>query len=80
MNYQGVDPNIGRPGLLTFHRAVRYFLMLEDLREVKRSWETHELFNEFRLQVEKIDNENLHESDDPQDDPPSSQAQQAILT
>jgi hypothetical protein len=45
--YQGVDPNIGRPGFLTFHRAVRYFLMLEDLLEAERSWETHELFNEF---------------------------------
>jgi hypothetical protein len=33
--------------------------MLEDLLEAKRSWETHELFNEFRLQVAKIDNENL---------------------
>jgi hypothetical protein len=57
--YQGVDPNIGRHGFLTFHRAVRYFLMLEDLREAERSWETHELFNAFRLQVAKIDNENL---------------------
>jgi hypothetical protein len=28
--YQGVDPNIGRSGFLTFHCAVRYFLMLED--------------------------------------------------
>jgi hypothetical protein len=33
--YQGVDPNIGRPGFLTFHRAVQYFLMLEDLLEAE---------------------------------------------
>jgi hypothetical protein len=57
--YQGLDPNIGWPGFLAFHQAVGYFLMLEDLLEAKRSWETHELFYEFWLQVAKIANKNL---------------------
>jgi hypothetical protein len=57
--YQGADPNIGRPGFLSFHRAVRYFLQLEDLLDAERSWETHELFAEFRTQVAKITNEKL---------------------
>jgi hypothetical protein len=30
--YQGVDPNIGQPSFLAFHRAVCYLLMLEDLK------------------------------------------------
>ena len=57
--YQGSDPNIGRPGFLVFHRAVRYFLQLEDLQDAERSWETHELFREFRLQVALIEDESL---------------------
>ena len=57
--YQGADPNIGRPGFLVFHRAVRYFLQLEDLQDAERSWETHELFREFRLQVALIEDESL---------------------
>ena len=57
--YQGSDPNIGRPGFLVFHRAVRYFLQLEDLQDAERSWETHELFREFRLQVALIEDERL---------------------
>jgi hypothetical protein len=57
--YQGVDPNIGQPGFLSFHRAVRYFLMLEDLKEAQRSWETHPLFQPFLIQVSKIANEKL---------------------
>jgi hypothetical protein len=57
--YQGADQNIGRPGFLSFHRAVRYFLQLEDLLDAERSWETHEMFAEFRTQVAKITNEKL---------------------
>jgi hypothetical protein len=57
--YQGLDPNISRLGFLAFHGAVQYFLMLEDLLEAERSWETHKLFDEFPLQVAKINNENL---------------------
>jgi hypothetical protein len=56
---QGADPNIGRPGFLAFHRAVRRFLQLEDSQEAERSWETHELFHEFRLQAAKIEDEKL---------------------
>jgi hypothetical protein len=59
--YQGVDTNIGRPGFLAFHRAVRYFLMLEDLREAERSWETHGLFQLFSIQVECIANPKLRQ-------------------
>jgi hypothetical protein len=34
--YQDSDPNVGTPGFLSFHRQVRYFLMLEDLKNIKR--------------------------------------------
>jgi hypothetical protein len=55
---QGVDPNIGRPGFLVFHRAVRCFLMLEDLQEVEASWETHQAFQDFCAQAAKMTNKN----------------------
>jgi hypothetical protein len=32
--FQGVDPNIGRPGWLSFHVVTRFFLMLEDLNRL----------------------------------------------
>jgi hypothetical protein len=59
--YQGVDPNIGQPGFLAFHRAVRYFLMLEDLEAAESSWETHGLFQLFVIQVECITNEKFRQ-------------------
>jgi hypothetical protein len=35
--YQGSDPHIGTPGFLCFHRQVRYFLMIEDLKKMEKS-------------------------------------------
>jgi hypothetical protein len=32
--FQGVDPNVGRPGWLSFHVVTRFFLMLEDLNRL----------------------------------------------
>jgi hypothetical protein len=34
--YQGTDANIGRPGFLSFHRSVRYFLMVDDVDRIRR--------------------------------------------
>jgi hypothetical protein len=35
--YQGLDPNIGTPAFLAFHRQVQYFLQIEDLEDIKQN-------------------------------------------
>jgi hypothetical protein len=42
--YQRPDPlrENSPPGFLSFHRTVRYFLMIEDLEEIKSKWQTME--------------------------------------
>jgi hypothetical protein len=45
--YQGSDPHIGTPGFLCFHRQVRYFLMMEDLKKMEKSWREMEEFEQF---------------------------------
>jgi hypothetical protein len=45
--YQGSDPHIGTPGFLCFHRQVRYFLMIEDLKKMEKSWREMEEFAQF---------------------------------
>jgi hypothetical protein len=45
--YQGSDPHIGTPGFLCFHRQVRYFLTIEDLKKMEKSWREMEEFAQF---------------------------------
>jgi hypothetical protein len=45
--YQGSDPNVGTPGFLSFHRQVRYFLMLEDLKNIEDHWREMDEFAAF---------------------------------
>jgi hypothetical protein len=57
--YQGSDPNIGRPGFLCFHRAVRYFLMIDDIDVIRDDWRTNEVFSKFSRQVQSMSNPKL---------------------
>jgi hypothetical protein len=57
--YQGTDPNIGEPGFLCFHRQVRFYLMYEDITEMKQNWKTHEVFSKFSSKVGAMSNERL---------------------
>jgi hypothetical protein len=45
--YQGSDRHIGTPWFLCFHRQVRYFLMLEDLKKIEESWREMDEFAAF---------------------------------
>jgi hypothetical protein len=45
--YQGSDPNVATPGFLSFHRQVRYFLMLEDLKNIEDNWREMDEFAAF---------------------------------
>ena len=54
--YQGTDVNIGRPGFLSFHRSVRYFLMIEDVDRIRREWKTDEVFEKFSKKVASMTN------------------------
>jgi hypothetical protein len=57
--YQGSDPMVCRPGLLSLHRSVRFFLMIEDLDQIRRDWRTNEGFEKFSKQVELMTNPKL---------------------
>jgi hypothetical protein len=57
--YQGTDANIGRPGFLSFHRSVRYFLMVDDVDQIRRDWKTKEVFEKFSKQVATMTNPKL---------------------
>jgi hypothetical protein len=45
--YQGMDPNIGEPGFLSFHCQVCFFLMIKDINKMKNNWRGHEAFSKF---------------------------------
>jgi hypothetical protein len=51
---QGADPNLGEPGFLSYHRQVRFFLMMEDINRMKRNWQGHEAFSKFTTKVELV--------------------------
>jgi hypothetical protein len=57
--YQGTDANIGRPGFLSFHGSVRYFLMVDDVDQIRRDWKTNEVFEKFSKQVATMTNPKL---------------------
>jgi hypothetical protein len=44
---QGTDPVIGKPGHLSFHRAICCCLQIEDLKEIAGTWETDDVFKKF---------------------------------
>jgi hypothetical protein len=56
--YQGSDPNIGKSGLLCFHRAVRYFLMIDNIDKICHYWQINEAFAKFSKQVELMTTQN----------------------
>jgi hypothetical protein len=58
--YQGTTyPNIGRPGFLSFHCSVRYFLMVQDEDQIRPDWKTNEVFDKFSKHVVCITNPKL---------------------
>jgi hypothetical protein len=57
--FQGADPNIGEPGFLSYHRQVRFFLMMDDIIGMKRNWRGHEAFSKFASKVDEMTNERL---------------------
>ena len=57
--YQGSDRMVCRPGFLSLHRSVRFFLMIEDLDQIRRDWRTNEGFEKFSKQVELMTNPKL---------------------
>jgi hypothetical protein len=57
--YQGTDANIGRPGFLSFHRSVRYFLMVDHVDQIRRDWKTNEVFEKFSKQITTMTNSKL---------------------
>ena len=57
--YQGSDCVISRPGFLSLHRSVRFYLMLDDLDQTRRDWKTNEGFDKFSKQVELMTNPKL---------------------
>jgi hypothetical protein len=55
---QGVDPNIGKPGFLSFHIVTRVFLMLKDLdRLANYRHEPVDEMNPFVQQLDKLDSD-----------------------
>jgi hypothetical protein len=57
--YQDIDANIGRPGFLSFHRSVRYFLMVDHVGRIRRDWKTNKVFENFSKQVATMTNPKL---------------------
>jgi hypothetical protein len=57
--FQGPDPNVGEPGFLSYHRQVRFFLMMDDINRMKRNWRGHEAFSKFASKVDEMTNEHL---------------------
>jgi hypothetical protein len=57
--FQGPDPNIGEPGFLSYHRQVRFFLMMDDINRMKRNWREHKAFSKFATKVDGMTNERL---------------------
>jgi len=46
--YGGDDPNVGEPGFLIFHRAIRYFIMQNELKELEEGgWQENTAFTDF---------------------------------
>jgi hypothetical protein len=54
--YQGTDVNIGRPGFLSFHRSVRYFLMVSNVDQICWDWKTNKVFEKISKQVASMTN------------------------
>jgi hypothetical protein len=46
--YQQSDPIIKKPGFLTFHRAARYYIMVNDLKALSHDIMEHEAFVEYK--------------------------------
>ena len=46
--YQQADPIIKKPGYLTFHRATRYYIMVNDLNALSHDLMEHEAFVEYK--------------------------------
>jgi hypothetical protein len=57
--HQSTDPAVGEPAFLSFHRQVRYLLMLEDLEELKLNWRTRTAFSQFFTKVGEMSDPNL---------------------
>jgi hypothetical protein len=57
--YQGTDPNVGRPGFLALHQTVQYFLMVEDLDQIRPNWKTNDFSEKFAKQVQSMTNPKL---------------------
>jgi hypothetical protein len=57
--YQRPDAQLENslPGHLAFHRAVRYFLMIEDLENIRNNWWTMEKFKKFVDEVKEMNEE-----------------------
>ena len=49
---QKSDPNVTKTGFLAVHRAVRFYMMQEELQKLMVSWKTHPAFKTFRDVVE----------------------------
>jgi hypothetical protein len=54
--YQGSDPNIKTPGFLSFHRQVRYFLMMENLKKIENSWREMDEFSALATKLHTMTN------------------------
>ncbi len=52
--YQGTDPNVGRPGFLALHQTVQYFLMVEDLDQIRPNWKTNDVAERLAKQVQSM--------------------------
>jgi len=48
----GIDPNVEKPGFLVFHRTVRYFEILRDLRALQTGWKEHKSFEQFKTFID----------------------------
>lgn len=42
--YQGADPSVKKSGFLSFHRAVRYYIMITHLDRLLDNWSTNRNF------------------------------------
>jgi len=56
--YSREDPNIGEPGFLVFHRAIRYFIMHCDLKDLQEGgWQEHLAFQDFKQFLPTLSND-----------------------
>jgi hypothetical protein len=54
--YLGLDPNIRTPGFLSFHRHVKYFLMMENLKKIENSWREMDKFSALSKKLHTMTN------------------------